>query len=343
MVGAADNERMSVKRQPKGIPTGGEFAANEHDEAESSLDQHIRENDILAISAEHMDAVEKVVGEKDSLVTTAQAEELLSAESGSRPRMYGLAVKDDGGYEIVKIGSAETLHSHDLAAQWTSGTTVSDLISPARTVDSPEYKQARWETDRETFEALSEPADADFQDTLDTITADISNDSFPNGEHSWNNVVGRNARRTAANKSRYAEHAARVAGNDPTYREKHKKYAKVNAELKSFGRAYDRGIAIDPRAEAYFESNWNDPESNHGEVGTRRELERIQEMAAGLRAGTVKPSSVVGTGYRNPKAAAEEYLERREREQKRAIHTRGRSHSVIASNALYRARRDWQD
>lgn len=39
MVGAADNGSMNLRRQPKGVPVGGQFAASAHDEAVTPLDE----------------------------------------------------------------------------------------------------------------------------------------------------------------------------------------------------------------------------------------------------------------------------------------------------------------
>lgn len=95
---------------------------------------------------------------------------------------------------------------------------------------------------------------------------------------------------------------------------------------------------MNPMSDAYFEEVWADTESNHGEVGTRRELNRIREMRAQLERGEIKPSAIVGTGYRNPKQMALEYLDSSEPKAVTALETRGRSHGVLASNALYRER-----
>ena len=358
MNAAAENEYMTDvsnrKRQPRGVPIGGEFAANEHDEAGGSLSAMIEKDNVLSIDAEHFDAVQKIVGEKDSLVTRQDAEELLAAESGTRPRMYGLIQREDNGqYEIVSLKSQYDLDRHETVAQWVSGTTVADLVSPAGrpTADEIEHNRATygerriavsvisWEYDREDFAKLREPRDEDFQATLDTISADISNDSFPNGENSWKSVVGANAPRTAKNKQKYAEHLARVAGNDPTYRAKHVHYAKINAELGSYARAYEQGVAVHPAAERYFEEVWNNPNDSHGEAGIRREQEHLKALRAGLENGTVKPSAIIGTGTRDPRAGAIAWLDRRDREQAEALRTRGRSQSVLASNADGRVRR----
>ena len=193
--------------------------------------------------------------------------------------------------------------------------------------------------DLRRFEQLRDsPTQEDFDATLDTITSDISSASYPSGPNSWDQVMGASARRTAKNRERYLEHLAQVAADDPVWREKHHRYAKVHAELHSFERAWRAGVPVDPRSDAYFEEEWANPESNHGEQGTRRELDRIREMRAQLERGEIKPSAVIGTGYRSPKQLALEYLDGCEARAVSALETRGRSHTVLASNALYRER-----
>lgn len=195
------------------------------------------------------------------------------------------------------------------------------------------------EPDLRRFEQIRDtPTQEDFDATLDTIASDISNASFPSGPDSWDRVIGPKARRTAKNREQYLEHLAKVASEDPVWREKHHRYAKVHAELHSFERAWRAGVPVDPRSDAYFEEEWANPESNHGEQGTRRELIRIREMRAQLERGEIKPSAVIGTGYRSPKQLAFEYLEGCEARAVAALETRGRSHTVLASNALYRER-----
>ncbi len=322
---------MSTKRQPKGIPIGGQYAENSHDEAASALDAIIESEDILHIDAEHIDAVQGATNEHSHLVTEKQARGLLSAPSGERPRMYGLR-HDENGYQIVKLSSEQSL-DQPLVAQWTSDTQVSDLVSPAA-------PRGRWEDDRERFERLrDEPTADDLSDTLESITVDISNASFPNGENSWDKVMGRGARRTAANVERYQAHLAEVAAIHPGYKARHEEYARANAKARSFERAFEQGIAIHPVAEEYFESVWNDDNAGYGEAGTRRRLQENEEYKVALAAGRMKPSDLVGSGLKNPRKSAEEYLERTERALRRELQTRGRSNSVLASNAHGRVAR----
>jgi hypothetical protein len=84
----------------------------------------------LMFDAIHLDTLQATLGPKDSLVTREQAEQLLDAPSGSRPRMYGL-VFESGRYQIVKIPHVSKLDSLPIVAQWLSGTNFSDLIRKA--------------------------------------------------------------------------------------------------------------------------------------------------------------------------------------------------------------------
>lgn len=87
-------------------------------------------DDITHVNATHIDAVKAVVKPTDSLISTAKARDLLSAPSGSRPRMYGLTIVDDR-YQMVALRSIYHLDEYKPVAQWLSGTTLEDLIQPA--------------------------------------------------------------------------------------------------------------------------------------------------------------------------------------------------------------------
>ena len=86
--------------------------------------------DPLTFDAIHVDTLRAIVKPTDHLVTVAQAKEILSAPSGSRPRMYGLMLSE-GNYQVVKLASFENLERLKPVAQWLSGTTYADLISKA--------------------------------------------------------------------------------------------------------------------------------------------------------------------------------------------------------------------
>lgn len=68
----------------------------------------------------------KIAGPKATLIDYAQAEELLSEESGQRPRIYGY---HNG--QIVKLASVHYLQKYAPERIWISGTTLADLVRKA--------------------------------------------------------------------------------------------------------------------------------------------------------------------------------------------------------------------
>jgi len=84
----------------------------------------------LMFDAAHVDTLQAILSPKDSLITRAQAVDLLNVPSGTRPRMHGLMFEGDR-YQIVKLTHVSGLDRMPIVAQWLSGTTYADLISRA--------------------------------------------------------------------------------------------------------------------------------------------------------------------------------------------------------------------
>lgn len=224
---------MSQKRQPKGIPVGGEFAANEHDEASSSL-------------------------------------------SGAQ----------------------------------------------------------------RSFEDIShETTDSDIAAGYATVSTEVSNRNYPNGEHSWKNVMGASAKMTDKNEEAYAEHMRGVIDADPELVAKVHRVAEQHAERNAYGRAYEQDAPIHPAAEEYFESVWNDPTHVYGEKKLHEEKQELARLTVGLEEGRVTPAKIIGSGVKNPKKLARQYLQRQTESVNRALETRGRSNGVLSSNANGAVRR----
>ena len=95
-----------------------------------------------------------------------------------------------------------------------------------------------------------------------------------------------------------------------------------------------------PEAEAHFDSIWTGRTDGFSEAMVRANLQEHTAMLAGLRAGTVTPRSVIGTGYRKgaSRRIAEDWLTNQIAADEGAIATRGRSHVVNQSNVRYRLR-----
>ena len=149
-------------------------------------------------------------------------------------------------------------------------------------------------------------------------------------ELSWGTIMGAKARRTTAAMERYWELVDERIAADPDMSAYHRRYqdsvATRMASQRMWARAYDAGLSTD--ADAEFEAIWE------GRLyGTSRE-QVLTERARNLRslelltAGQITPSSIIGTGYRNPRRSAEEYLRGQIADQDRTIATHGRTVNV---------------
>jgi hypothetical protein len=91
------------KRQPKGIPVGGEFAANEHDEAESSLasDEYPYEpyNPVYTLLSQNVGAFRDRIDQANARLKRAGVDERFRFTSESR-----VIHREDGSIvEVVDI------------------------------------------------------------------------------------------------------------------------------------------------------------------------------------------------------------------------------------------------
>lgn len=189
-----------------------------------------------------------------------------------------------------------------------------------------------------TFEELSVPWKEDFDEAWASVRVEFSNEHFPNGEYSWNTVMGSNTRMTEGNERQYAEIIEAAMRKDPKWVARVDKRAAQYADAKKYGRAYRLDIPIDEDSEAYFEEVWNDPNHNFGRAQLEIQLKRLEANRIGLEEGTVKPSQIIGGGVKNPKKVAREWLRARYEETREGLETRGRSIGVLGNNADYRKR-----
>ena len=96
------------------------------------------------------------------------------------------------------------------------------------------------------------------------------------------------------------------------------------AQNKYAARAYREGFTLNPDVEAELERRW----TMYGDQYEDR-LEKAIKMRDDLNAGRINPSKVVGTGYRNPKKMAAEYLDKEIAKHTEMVQTRGRSNENV--------------
>lgn len=93
----------------------------------------------------------------------------------------------------------------------------------------------------------------------------------------------------------------------------------------------------DPKVIAAFERIWTGQATGFSEAALRGHLAEIRQMQADLVAHRIRPSKVVGRGYK-PRAVrqvAMTWLSRQIADLELAIETRGRTNTVNVSNVRY--------
>lgn len=148
---------------------------------------------------------------------------------------------------------------------------------------------------------------------------------------SWEKVMGQ-GRRTPANIENYYQRAWEKLGENHEYRQEAFDYARAASEFRAYGRAYQQGVPIPADAEDAFERIWNGEGGGFSKDHFERELIETQELQRQLSNGSIRPSKLVGTGYRNSRKVAEEFLSDRLASTKLALQTRGRSNALNTSN-----------
>lgn len=84
--------------------------------------------------------------------------------------------------------------------------------------------------------------------------------------------------------------------------------------------------------DAEFEAIWTGAATGFSESKLRGDLAGDRQALADLHAHRITPRSVVGTGYKNGRKVAVEYLTKRIADGERDVESRGRTNSVNQSN-----------
>lgn len=88
---------------------------------------------------------------------------------------------------------------------------------------------------------------------------------------------------------------------------------------------------------AYLAAIWSGQENGRDAAQARMELSDYETTLAGLNAGTVRPSTVIGTGYKRPKTLAREWLSKQIEWRKATLATDGLIDPVNLGNVTYNA------
>lgn len=178
---------------------------------------------------------------------------------------------------------------------------------------------------------LTTPTDEDHQSARDSLRIEVGN-AWP---HRWEAAMGPKARRTEANIAAYHSELDHIIEQTPALKSRLTTFSHSFAKDRSFARAHKAGVAIHPAAEEYFDEQWGS-DKPWGEAGVRDELTRATQLRESFERGAIKPAKIIGTGYRNPKKVAKEYLDSRVADLQQQLDTRGRSNTSLVHNVWRR-------
>lgn len=155
-------------------------------------------------------------------------------------------------------------------------------------------------------------------------------------QYRFRTLMGAKSRMTAKKLAEYDAELEKAIEESEEFQRRVLSYAKQSAARDLFARAYEQGIStpLDPHFEAIWEGREQGCSKETFESRLAENRKRLEQLAA----GTISPTKIVGSGYRNPKKVAREWVENQLRETERALATRGRSDGVNIANAEYRLR-----
>lgn len=188
-----------------------------------------------------------------------------------------------------------------------------------------------------TFEAISStPTPEDIEEIEDQLVTTFGN----LWENRWDEVMGIGVKRTSSNMEIYRGKLKEKMMKDPSIASVKDQMLALLVERKAYGRAFKLGVSIDPKKDALFSQIWDGKLNGSNREKCEKELEEYKQMAQDLSEGKITPSSVVGTGLRNPRAEAERWIKRQIDFLTEALETEGRSASVNISNVEYLMRKE---
>lgn len=181
------------------------------------------------------------------------------------------------------------------------------------------------------------PTKEDYDKAREGVLIDFANRDL---EVSWRKLMPPRSRMTDKNNKEYYSKVEEIAATKINLDSAIGQRANIYAEMSAYGRAFTEGVKIPQEVSDHFEKIWAGEEEGLSEAQACKELAGNKQALKDLLAGRITPGSIVGSGYKNPKKIAVEYLTRVIEEYSRAIETRGRSYSINVANAEYKTRTD---
>lgn len=182
-------------------------------------------------------------------------------------------------------------------------------------------------------EIMNTPTEADLLEAKEAVLVIFANKNF--SEVGWNKLMPEKSRMTDKNNKEYYRKVEQIAAQRINLEMAVEQKAKIFAQMDAYGRAFESGVKIPKDIDDHFEKMWAGKANGLSEEGAISSLNSGKRSLEDLLAGKITPGSIVGSGYKNPKKVATEYLTKKIKEYTRAVETKGRSYSVNVANAEY--------
>jgi len=177
--------------------------------------------------------------------------------------------------------------------------------------------------------------------TRQAVDDTLDDAKFNTRATSWQELMGAQ-RRTTANLQRYRQAKLAAIDADPELHAEFRRRVRQLVDHRQ--RKATHALAFEAGVPTVFDEHFDDmwegrtPGGGFSKEKLQADVESSRALLEGLNAGRVKPSTVVGAGYRNAGKVARDYLENTLARLERDLATHGRSNSVNIANAEYRHR-----
>lgn len=163
------------------------------------------------------------------------------------------------------------------------------------------------------------------------VELNIDSSSSPN---SWKAVMG-DRRKTAKARAEYRNAIAGALASSQG--EKVDELAKEKAQFNAFSRTIEGRETLPEPYQKAFQEIW-DGDGYGSKAHTKKALKRTWDLSKKLKDGEIAPSKIVGTGYKDSRKVAEEYLRKEDERLSRDLNTNGTSNAENVRKVLKKAK-----
>lgn len=148
----------------------------------------------------------------------------------------------------------------------------------------------------------------DHSEAIEERTLEVASSSMDDSEspRSWKALMG-DRRKTAKAVGEYRNQIRATLSSEED-KKAIEEAARAKAKERAFGRTVDNSGQLPEPYKKALEKIWNG-DGYGSKSHTEKAVARMKNLSKGLREGTIAPSKIVGSGYKDPKAEAKRYLQ----------------------------------